>query len=239
MRGCERSFFSLRFIRPGSWFLTVVQRWCSVCVTVFWCSTRHSDTVALPKTKTKRGKYDHWFPANPKLSHCFSLLRILRHIMTLNYNPQGYNTKDPYHTSSCSAVCLQGMATLKGRSWRISSRSWRLRGEEQHQAWWASAFFFTVNILEPDILFNIRNKPLTLHTKPVYSSLKIIQWRSPWHVLIVLCLKCKCLYLIWIQDPSHTAFKEKMKEFMASFDKNSDGRIEMLEVRTDLMIPSH
>uniref|UniRef100_A0A674N984 Calbindin 2b n=1 Tax=Takifugu rubripes TaxID=31033 RepID=A0A674N984_TAKRU len=31
-------------------------------------------------------------------------------------------------------------------------------------------------------------------------------------------------------DPSHAAFKEKMKEFMASFDKNSDGRIEMLEL---------
>lgn len=37
---------------------------------------------------------------------------------------------------------------------------------------------------------------------------------------------------MWLQDPSHAAFKEKMKEFMASFDKNSDGRIEMLEVRT-------
>lgn len=35
---------------------------------------------------------------------------------------------------------------------------------------------------------------------------------------------------MWLQDPTHTAFKEKMKEFMASFDKNSDGRIEMLEV---------
>ncbi|XP_037104116.1 calretinin-like isoform X2 [Syngnathus acus] len=30
-------------------------------------------------------------------------------------------------------------------------------------------------------------------------------------------------------DPSHAAFKEKMREFMASFDKNSDGRIEMTE----------
>lgn len=57
--------------------------------------------------------------------------------------------------------------------------------------------------------------------------------------LIVLCLKCKWGSLIRLQDPSHTAFKEKMKEFMASFDKNSDGRIEMLEVRTDLMILSH
>lgn len=35
-----------------------------------------------------------------------------------------------------------------------------------------------------------------------------------------------------LQDPSHATFKEKMKEFMASFDKNSDGRIEMSEVRT-------
>uniref|UniRef100_A0A3Q4H5E0 Calbindin 2b n=1 Tax=Neolamprologus brichardi TaxID=32507 RepID=A0A3Q4H5E0_NEOBR len=31
-------------------------------------------------------------------------------------------------------------------------------------------------------------------------------------------------------DPSHATFKEKMKEFMASFDKNSDGRIEMSEL---------
>ncbi|CAN9507032.1 unnamed protein product [Ophioblennius macclurei] len=31
-------------------------------------------------------------------------------------------------------------------------------------------------------------------------------------------------------DPSHAAFKEKMKEFMANFDKNSDGRIEMSEL---------
>ncbi|KAM9825254.1 calretinin-like isoform X1 [Syngnathus acus] len=31
-------------------------------------------------------------------------------------------------------------------------------------------------------------------------------------------------------DPSHAAFKEKMREFMASFDKNSDGRIEMTEL---------
>nr|XP_049574294.1 calretinin isoform X2 [Syngnathus scovelli] len=30
-------------------------------------------------------------------------------------------------------------------------------------------------------------------------------------------------------EPSHAAFKEKMREFMASFDKNSDGRIEMTE----------
>lgn len=35
-----------------------------------------------------------------------------------------------------------------------------------------------------------------------------------------------------LQDPSHTAFKEKMKEFMANFDKNADGKIEMSEVRT-------
>ncbi|XP_023251454.1 calretinin-like [Seriola lalandi dorsalis] len=31
-------------------------------------------------------------------------------------------------------------------------------------------------------------------------------------------------------DPSHAAFKEKMKEFMANFDKNTDGRIEMSEL---------
>uniref|UniRef100_A0A673AYR5 Calbindin 2b n=1 Tax=Sphaeramia orbicularis TaxID=375764 RepID=A0A673AYR5_9TELE len=31
-------------------------------------------------------------------------------------------------------------------------------------------------------------------------------------------------------DPSNAAFKEKMKEFMASLDKNSDGRIEMSEL---------
>ncbi|XP_061521615.1 calretinin-like [Phycodurus eques] len=31
-------------------------------------------------------------------------------------------------------------------------------------------------------------------------------------------------------DTSHAAFKEKMREFMASFDKNSDGRIEMTEL---------
>lgn len=41
--------------------------------------------------------------------------------------------------------------------------------------------------------------------------------------------KCNSMCL---QDPSHATFKEKMKEFMASFDKNSDGRIEMSEVRT-------
>uniref|UniRef100_A0A3Q2X5J7 Calbindin 2 n=1 Tax=Haplochromis burtoni TaxID=8153 RepID=A0A3Q2X5J7_HAPBU len=33
-----------------------------------------------------------------------------------------------------------------------------------------------------------------------------------------------------LNDPSHATFKEKMKEFMASFDKNSDGRIEMSEL---------
>ncbi len=38
---------------------------------------------------------------------------------------------------------------------------------------------------------------------------------------------------MWLQDPSHAAFKEKMKEFMARFDKNADGRIEMSEVRTN------
>ncbi|KAM8877792.1 calretinin-like [Neosynchiropus ocellatus] len=31
-------------------------------------------------------------------------------------------------------------------------------------------------------------------------------------------------------DPSNASFREKMKEFMASFDKNSDGRIEMSEL---------
>uniref|UniRef100_A0A4W6BU16 Calbindin 2b n=1 Tax=Lates calcarifer TaxID=8187 RepID=A0A4W6BU16_LATCA len=31
-------------------------------------------------------------------------------------------------------------------------------------------------------------------------------------------------------DPSNAAFKEKMKEFMANFDKNADGRIEMSEL---------
>ncbi|XP_034730061.1 calretinin-like [Etheostoma cragini] len=31
-------------------------------------------------------------------------------------------------------------------------------------------------------------------------------------------------------DPTHAAFKEKMKEFMANFDKNADGRIEMSEL---------
>ncbi|CAB1339334.1 unnamed protein product [Coregonus sp. 'balchen'] len=30
-------------------------------------------------------------------------------------------------------------------------------------------------------------------------------------------------------DPTHAAFREKMKEFMAKFDKNADGRIEMSE----------
>ncbi|KAM6981260.1 calretinin-like [Aplochiton taeniatus] len=31
-------------------------------------------------------------------------------------------------------------------------------------------------------------------------------------------------------DPTNAAFREKMKEFMAKFDKNSDGRIEMSEL---------
>ncbi|XP_029954528.1 calretinin-like [Salarias fasciatus] len=31
-------------------------------------------------------------------------------------------------------------------------------------------------------------------------------------------------------DPSHAAFKEKMKDFMANIDKNADGRIEMSEL---------
>lgn len=40
-------------------------------------------------------------------------------------------------------------------------------------------------------------------------------------------------YFMILQDPTHVAFKEKMKEFMAKFDKNADGRIEMSEVRTN------
>lgn len=43
-----------------------------------------------------------------------------------------------------------------------------------------------------------------------------------------------CLLL---KDPTHAAFKEKMKEFMANFDKNSDGRIEMTEVRKISVLP--
>lgn len=39
-----------------------------------------------------------------------------------------------------------------------------------------------------------------------------------------------------LQDPSHALFKEKLKEFMANFDKNSDGRIEMSEVRPDNLL---
>lgn len=39
--------------------------------------------------------------------------------------------------------------------------------------------------------------------------------------------------LMCLQDPSQAIFKEKLKEFMAKFDKNSDGRIEMSEVRTN------
>lgn len=38
---------------------------------------------------------------------------------------------------------------------------------------------------------------------------------------------CVCLF----KDPTHAAFREKMKEFMMKFDKNADGRIEMSEVR--------
>ena len=33
-----------------------------------------------------------------------------------------------------------------------------------------------------------------------------------------------------LQDPKNAVFKEKMKEFMANFDKNKDGKIEMSEV---------
>lgn len=49
---------------------------------------------------------------------------------------------------------------------------------------------------------------------------------------LVLLYKCNKCNLMCLQDPSHAAFKEKMKEFMANFDKNSDGKIEMSEVRT-------
>ncbi|CAL8359552.1 calretinin isoform X1 [Gadus morhua] len=35
-------------------------------------------------------------------------------------------------------------------------------------------------------------------------------------------------------DPKNVVFKEKMKEFMANFDKNKDGRIEMSELATIL-----
>lgn len=40
-----------------------------------------------------------------------------------------------------------------------------------------------------------------------------------------------------MKDPTHAAFKEKMKEFMSNFDKNSDGRIEMTEVRKISFLP--
>lgn len=85
-------------------------------------------------------------------------------------------------------------------------------------------------LLQPYMLHNLRIYPLMSHTCMFTARVWIVPWRSTERVLIVLCFRCKCLYLIWLQDPSHAAFKEKMKEFMASFDKNSDGRIEMLEV---------
>lgn len=59
-------------------------------------------------------------------------------------------------------------------------------------------------------------------------------WLS-FHVLIgyFICNVHSCLFdaVLLLKDPTHAAFKEKMKEFMANFDKNSDGRIEMTEVR--------
>lgn len=41
----------------------------------------------------------------------------------------------------------------------------------------------------------------------------------------------KLTFPIILQEPSQAVFKEKLKEFMANFDKNADGRIEMSEVR--------
>ena len=38
------------------------------------------------------------------------------------------------------------------------------------------------------------------------------------------------MHVLKFQDPKNVVFKEKMKEFMANFDKNKDGRIEMSEV---------
>lgn len=70
------------------------------------------------------------------------------------------NPEDPDESSSAWAVCLQEMATLKGRSWRISSGSWRLRGEEPQQAWWAQPCSLLLFILEPYVIFKIRNNPL-------------------------------------------------------------------------------
>lgn len=62
-------------------------------------------------------------------------------------------------------------------------------------------------------------------------------WLS-FHVLIgwFICNVNSCPFDVGLplKDPTHAAFKEKMKEFMANFDKNSDGRIEMTEVRKNL-----
>lgn len=64
------------------------------------------------------------------------------------------------------------------------------------------------------------------------------------HVLIgyFICNVNSCLFDVGLllKDPTHAAFKEKMKEFMANFDKNSDGRIEMTEVRKiSALLQSH
>lgn len=78
---------------------------------------------------------------------------------------------------------------------------------------------------------------LYLHrNKSVCSRLSrtLMGWLS-FHVLIgyFICNVNSCLFdvALLLKDPTHAAFKEKMKEFMANFDKNSDGRIEMTEVR--------
>lgn len=36
--------------------------------------------------------------------------------------------------------------------------------------------------------------------------------------------------LVGFQDPSNASFKDRMKEFMQTFDENGDGKIEMSEV---------
>lgn len=55
------------------------------------------------------------------------------------------------------------------------------------------------------------------------------------YITVLSVVQLEIFYpLIWLQDPSHASFKEKMREFMANFDKNSDGRIEMSEVRNQL-----
>lgn len=49
--------------------------------------------------------------------------------------------------------------------------------------------------------------------------------------VLVCVFKMKLTFPIILQEPSQAVFKEKLKEFMANFDKNADGRIEMSEVR--------